>query len=147
MRIIGAHVMQRLILIALALFLITTTIASSKPARRPFEPEPPRPERNLEGTYGCSYEGSPPGSGVVRLKIWNQRGNSFLVGIAEPTGNPTIDWEGRGVLDGERGHYDWTFPDGKQGRTTFTIDKDGHLHGSVRGGGIDWDYVGRRVEK
>src|SRR5262245_20527434 len=82
----------------------------------------------------------------VGMKIWNQRGNTFQVGMANPTGLPAVDWEGRGVIEGDRGHYDWIFGDGKVGRTTFTVDKNGHIHGQVRGSGIDWDYFGRRAD-
>src|SRR5688572_16686911 len=117
--------MRRFILVSLAISLITVTATSSKPARRPLDPQPPRPVRNLEGIYAISHEGNPTGVGFAKMKIWNQRGNTFLIGIAEPTGNGGVDWQGRGVIDGERGHYDWAFPDGKHGRTTFTFDKDG----------------------
>jgi len=139
--------MLRFISRVFAVSLLAFSIADAKPARRFFEPEQPRETRNLTGTYALSHKGDTGAVGIARMKIWNQQGDSFLVGIAELANHPAVDWEGRGVFDGERGHYDWVFPDGKKGRTTFTVDKDGHIHGQVRGGGIDWNYVGRRMEK
>jgi hypothetical protein len=78
------------------------------------------------------------------MRISKQSGNQFLIGIAYPIGDPAIDWKGSGVVDGNDGYYDWVFPDGKKGRTTFRIDKFGNLHGMVRGSGIDWDYEAQR---
>jgi uncharacterized caspase-like protein len=53
-------------------------------------------------------------------------------------------WSGQGAFNGRKGFYDWRFTDGKTGRTTIWIDDAEQLHGRVRGGGIDWDYVGSR---
>lgn len=140
--------MHRLIYSMLAMSLVAFSVADAKPDRRALTPEKPpvQPVRNLTGIYACSYKGADPNS-YVRMKIWNHVGNKFQVGIADPSGHASIDWEGHGVFDGDRGYYDWIFPDGKSGRTTFTVDKDGALHAQVRGGGIDWDYVGRPWEK
>jgi hypothetical protein len=136
--------MLRRICLACTLAAIALTLADAKPARKPLEPEPPPKPRQLEGTYRLSHKNDAARIGLVALKIWGQQGNTFQVGIDAPTGNPGIDWEGRGVINGDQGYYDWVFPDGKRGRTTFTVDKDGVVHGQVRGGGIDWDYVGIR---
>jgi hypothetical protein len=54
-------------------------------------------------------------------------------------------WTGQGRFDGCRGYYDWEFADGKRGRTTIALDSAGALLGSVRGSGLDWDYIGTRV--
>jgi hypothetical protein len=83
------------------------------------------------------------GKVVGYMKISAQRGSKFSIGIASPTGNPTQDWKGDGVVKGDEGYYDWVFTDGKKGRTTFNIDEAGNLHGKVRGSGINWDYVAR----
>jgi hypothetical protein len=111
----------------------------AKPDHRRLEP------RNLTGTYSLHYiQGS---ASVATMKIWGQVGSTFLVGAAKPTGRPELDWDGRGFIDGDRGYYDWTFRDGKKGRTTFFIDREGNLHGQVRGAGLDWNYIGRRVRE
>jgi hypothetical protein len=133
--------MRRVLCIVATVAIVVGSMAYAKPERRPAEPEQPKNVRDLTGLYSLAYKGS-DGSGVVQMKIWNQTGDTFRVGIAVMTGNPSVDWEGRGVIDGDRGHYNWTFPDGKSGTTTFTLDKDGRIHDQVRGGGIDWDYVG-----
>jgi len=138
--------MQRLLYIAFAVPLLALGIAEAKPARRPLDPEPVREARRLDGVYGLSVKGA-ASSDFIRMKIWNQLGNTFMVGIADPSGHPRNDWEGRGVIEGDRGYYDWVFGDGKTGRTTFTVDKEGYIHGQVRGGGLNWDYVGRKLEK
>lgn len=62
-----------------------------------------------------------------------------------PTGNPAYDWTGRGKVTGNSGSYTWRFEDGKTGQTTFRVDKAGNLHGQVRGSGINWDYIGRKI--
>jgi hypothetical protein len=71
------------------------------------------------------------------LRVVEQRGDRFRIGIGETTGDPAVDWYGHGALDGWSGRHDWVFGDGKSGRTTFTIDDYGNLHGKVRGSGID----------
>jgi hypothetical protein len=55
-----------------------------------------------------------------------------------------MDWQGNGEITGYSGFYFWRFDDGKQGQTTFTIDKEGNLHGHVQGSGINWKYVAHR---
>jgi hypothetical protein len=107
----------------------------------PALPGPKSPD--LTGIYTLH---NAAGQALALMRISNVRGSEFAVGIAEPTGNPGIDWKGHGTIHGKDGHYDWTFPDGKQGRTTIRIDADGNLVGQVRGAGIDWDYVGKRRE-
>jgi hypothetical protein len=98
----------------------------------------------LVGTYNLSPKGF---KGVVaRMTISAQHGSQFLIGIDTPIGVAGVDWEGRGVITGKDGHYDWVFPDGKTGTTTITIDENGNLVGQVRGAGIDWDYVAQRVQ-
>jgi len=107
---------------------------------------PPREHLDLVGTYAIYPKGEVTPGPFAMLNISAQRGGQFLVGIALPTGNPSVDWEGHGAIEGEKGYYDWTFPDGKKGRTTITVTADGNLLGEVRGAGIDWDYVGKRLE-
>lgn len=54
------------------------------------------------------------------------------------------DWRGTGKLNGTRGYYDWSFDDGKTGRTTFTYDPEFDLlEGSVRGD-LSWDFKATR---
>ncbi len=99
---------------------------------------------NITGNYVLYREGDLLGKVVGYMRISAQRGSQFSIGIASPTGNPTQDWQGKGVVEGAGGYYDWVFTDGKKGRTTFRIDKSGNIHGMVRGSGINWDYVARR---
>ena len=142
--------MKRVVCFVAITSFLALGIASAKPVRpslEPVPPPPPRPVRDLVGTYMVAYSTDVKFGNVVHLKIWNQRGNTFNIGIAERTGSRSMDWEGQGIIDGDRGHYDWVFRDGKAGRTTFTIDKNGIFHGQVRGGGIDWDYIARRADK
>lgn len=99
--------------------------------------------RNITGNYALYQKGN-TGKVVGHMRISGQSGNKFSIGIASPTGNPANDWEGEGVIEGSGGYYSWRFKDGKTGRTTFSIDQAGNLHGQVRGSGINWDYVARR---
>ena len=78
------------------------------------------------------------------MRIGPLKNGHFVIGNANPSRNPAMDWRGSGILQGNRGHYDWEFRDGKMGRMTFMIDKSGNIHGRVRGSGIDWDYVARK---
>lgn len=79
------------------------------------------------------------------MRISGQQGNTFSVGIASPTGNPSVDWDGEGSIQGNTGSYSWRFKDGKTGRTTFKMDNAGNLHGQVRGAGVSWDYMARKL--
>ena len=97
----------------------------------------------LVGTYELSLSADATRAALARMTISAQHGDRFTIGIAEPTGNAAVDWQGQGVIKGNTGHYDWVFPDGKTGRTTITIDDDGVIHGQVRGSGLYWDYVAR----
>jgi len=99
---------------------------------------------DIIGRYALYREGDLLGKVVGHMEISAQKGRQFSIGIASPTGNPALDWQGNGVLRGAGGYYDWVFKDGKRGRTTFTIDRSGNIHGKVRGSGINWDYVARR---
>ena len=103
----------------------------------------PRPV-DITGNYILYREGEMFGKVVGYMNISSQRGGQFSIGITVPTGNPAMDWQGSGEIMGNRGFYSWKFDDGKQGRTTFTIDKAGNLHGHVQGSGINWKYVARR---
>lgn len=80
------------------------------------------------------------------MSIVAQQGRQFLVGSALPTSNPALDWEGRGTIEGNKGHYDWVFQNGARGRTTLTVEANGHLLGQVRGAGMDWDFIGKRLD-
>lgn len=99
---------------------------------------------NLVGNYTLYREGDLGGKVVGYMRISSQHGNQFSIGTSVPTGNPALDWQGNGELIGNRGSYFWKFQDGKQGRTTFTINKAGNLHGHVQGSGLNWQYVARR---
>ena len=99
---------------------------------------------DISGNYVLYREGDLLGKVAGYMRISEQHGNQFLIGIVHPTGDPVMDWKGSGVLNGNKGYYDWAFKDGKKGRTTFRIDKSGNLHGMVRGSGINWDYVAQR---
>ena len=99
---------------------------------------------SIAGTYALYREGDMSGKVVGCMVISQQSGDRFVVGICNRTGNPAMDWQGNGEITGNRGFYVWRFEDGKQGRTDFTIDNAGNLHGHVQGPGIDWKYVARR---
>jgi hypothetical protein len=139
--------MKRLFSCTFVLSLVAFASVDAKPARPLYEPEEWREHLDLAGTYDLYRNANQTGPSGARMKIWAQQGNQFSIGIAEPTRSGAVDWEGHGTINGNQGHYDWVFPDGKRGRTTFIIDVDGNLHGQVRGSGIDWDYVARRIGK
>jgi len=101
---------------------------------------------DMTGNYVLYRAGNMYGTVVGYMRITEQRGNQFSVGIAVPSGNPSQDWKGNGVINGLEGYYDWVFGDGKRGRTTFRIDQAGNLHGVVRGSGVNWDYEALRAE-
>lgn len=101
---------------------------------------------DITGAYALYREGDMNGRVLAKMRIANQRGNAFQVGNTRSTGNPARDWQGRGFINGAEGYYDWEFKDGKRGRTIFTFDADGNLHGQVRGTRINWDYVAQRKE-
>jgi len=98
---------------------------------------------NIAGKYTLYREGDIFGKVESHMRII-QNGNTFSIGIASRTGNPAMDWQGNGEITGYSGFYFWRFDDGKQGQTTFTIDKEGNLHGHVQGSGINWKYVAHR---
>jgi hypothetical protein len=57
------------------------------------------------------------------------------------------NWVGIGILNDNKGYYDWRFDDGKTGQTTFTLNSDGSFIGKVVGysndpasQGLDWTY-------
>lgn len=106
---------------------------------------PAAAESDVTGVYDLRSEGFTDGPVVARMSVTHQKGTEFRIGVADPTGSAATDWSGFGVLEGKGGYYDWTFPDGKKGRTTFTRDTDGTWHGAVRGAGIDWDYMATRI--
>ncbi len=101
---------------------------------------------DITGSYVLYREGDMNGRALAKMRIANQRGNHFQVGSSRRTGDPARDWQGRGVINGAEGYYDWEFEDGKKGRTLFIFDKSGYLHGHVRGSGINWKYVAQRKE-
>jgi HEAT repeat protein len=96
-------------------------------------PTPPRP---VAGTYAIADEGDPAKPrGEITIGAVGDGGRFEIEGK---------DWKGRGVVTGDRGYYDWKFLDGSTGRTTFTVDAEGRLHGRVVGGGVDWKYLGTK---
>ena len=123
-----------------------------KPEKRK-QPEKQRPVPvmkpkavDITGLYVLYREGDLNGKVLAKMRITNQRANSFQVGNTRRTGNPARDWQGRGFINGAEGYYDWEFKDGKRGRTIFVFDRNGNLHGQVRGTRINWDYVAQRKE-
>ena len=132
-------------LLAWVLILVLVGVGSTKPLPRR-NPDPPPEYPKLIGIYDLRHRIEDATANCPQMRISWQDGRHFEVAIGAATGNPAIDWQGRGVINGASGYYDWVFPDGKRGRTTFTIDADGNLLGQVRGAGIDWDYVGKRKE-
>ncbi len=67
------------------------------------------------------------------MYIRQQIGNNSSIGISARTDDPAMDWQGKGEIAVYSGFYTWRFDDGKQGKTTFTIDKKGNLHGHIQG--------------
>jgi hypothetical protein len=62
------------------------------------------------------------------------------------------DWVGMGVLNENKGYYDWRFDDGKTGQTTFVLNADGSISGRVLGyndnpsqNGLDWRYRAKKI--
>ncbi len=53
-------------------------------------------------------------------------------------------WTGEGEFDGESGYYNWSFADGRTGRTTIRLGENGILYGEVRGSGLDWNFEATR---
>jgi len=101
--------------------------------------------QNISGTYALYQKGNEAKGIVGYMRISQQTGNNFSIGIASQTGSPAVDWSGQGSVQGNSGYYSWRFQDGKTGQTTFTIDNSGNLHGQVRGSGISWDYIAKRI--
>ncbi len=120
--------------IHLSVLMILTGCAAS-----PVAPAPEHRPPHILGTYTLYRVDNAKGRPVGQMTVRSQDGNRFVVGNAE--GPDRLHWEGRGELDGDKGHYDWTFKDGRTGRTDIEIDGDGRWRGQVRGAGIDWDYV------
>ena len=104
----------------------------------------PSVQANIAGNYALFKEGDLNGKCVGHMNIGHLQNGQFVIGIAAPSGNPATDWQGKGILQGNSGYYTWVFKNGKKGRTTFSIDKSGNIHGKVRGSGVNWDYVARR---
>lgn len=100
--------------------------------------------QNLTGTYALYQKGKESKGVVGYMRITRQQGNSFSIGNASPTGNPAYDWTGQGSINGNSGYYTWRFEDGKTGKTTFTVDNAGNLHGQVWGSGVNWGYIARK---
>lgn len=99
---------------------------------------------DITGNYVLYKEGDLLGKVAGYMKIISQHGNQFSIGISNPTGNPILDWQGKGIVESTGGYYDWFFNDNKWGRTTFSIDKSGNIHGKVRGSNLNWNYVARK---
>lgn len=96
---------------------------------------------NVEGDYEI-YREDNPGKGVVaKMNFFNQKGSDFLVAGS--------GWGGTGRLDGAGGYYEWSFTDGRKGRTGFTIRNDGSLRGHVVGANnnINWIFIAKRVSQ
>lgn len=105
----------------------------------------PKPVPDLVGIYEMTNKATGKSGGYFSISA--QRGRFFLVGHAFAKRKPELDWDAHGRIEGDGGWYDWAFPDGKAGRTTFTIAADGSLDGHVKGGGLDWKYSAKRVSR
>jgi hypothetical protein len=91
---------------------------------------------DLSGTYELRKLNEPNGEVITIMRITFWENDNFLI--------RGQGWVGTGKLKGKEGYYDWKFDDGKSGRTTFKLNNDGSLNGSVKGSGIDWDYIAKR---
>jgi len=101
--------------------------------------------KDISGTYSLYREDNPEKTvGSMLISMDDKENNKFSVTNTPLTGDAAIDWQGLGYLEGDKGYYSWEFKDGKFGTTTFTIDKDGTLHGHVSGSGIDWKYIAHK---
>lgn len=96
----------------------------------------PAPPRNVAGTYVIRI-------GNAEGRIWGE----MTIGVLNAEGRFDVEgkeWKGRGVMDGDRGYYDWRWLDGTAGRTTFTVEKDGRLQGRTAGSGNEFNIVGMK---
>lgn len=91
---------------------------------------------DIAGTYRLAREETPD----------VDEGEMLIRGSAAGFVASGADWRGPGRLEGANGRYDWTFDDGRSGRTSIRIGADGRLHGHVLGSGVDWRYIARRAE-
>jgi hypothetical protein len=86
---------------------------------------------------------------VTTMHVTPVQGNNFQI-----SGE---GWYGEGELIGNSGYYDWTFSDGRKGRTNFIVNSKGEIIGHVLGAmpnprdfGLNWSYValpGKSKEK
>jgi hypothetical protein len=101
-------------------------------------PDTPQDDpHRISGSWVVRREGQPfsnPDSTMI-IDVWGQK---IVVRGA--------GWSGRGSFDGVSGRYDWSFPDGRTGVTTFTINyRDSTLHLHARGSdGRAWDWMASR---
>ena len=98
----------------------------------------------FSGTYALYQKGNESSGPVAYMRISNHHGNSFTVEGTNANGQSTNQWRGQGTLQGMSGYYTWRFNDGRSGRTNFTIDSAGNLHGRVQGSGVSWSYFGQK---
>jgi hypothetical protein len=87
------------------------------------------------GAYDVFPMGS-TGSPTTRFLIRPSNPGFFISGMGQP-------WTGQGQFNGRSGFYDWKFPDGRAGRTDFTVYPDGSLQGHLVGAGIDSQFIAR----
>ncbi len=89
-------------------------------------------DASLSGTYTLYQLDNPGGAARGEIKIM-QDGQMILI-----TGD---GWRADGKFNGNEGYYNWTFTDGRIGRTELKRNDDGTLNGLVHGSGLNWTYL------
>ena len=91
---------------------------------------------NLSGNWELRRI-SPAPDGVVNMSMTQQGNTIFASGDG---------WRGEGKITGTKGYYNWTFNDGRTGKTSFTYNAEFDIlvSGKVYGSGIDWAFTGNR---
>jgi hypothetical protein len=87
---------------------------------------------SLSGTYTLYDLDDPTGAPKGEIKI-AQDGDTLLI-----TGD---GWRAAGKIHDGTGYYDWTFTDGRIGRTEIKRNDDGTINGLVHGSGLNWTYL------
>jgi hypothetical protein len=84
-----------------------------------------------------------------RLTIRLMDGNGMvvtgtsIVRSGEAVGLREAEWVAEGTLSGSDGAFDWSYPkDGRSGKGTFSVGRDGSLQGVLNGSGIDLHFRG-----
>ncbi len=100
---------------------------------------------SISGHWDLRRAGQPNSQPVAGMELED----SSLGLTARGTG-----WSGRGGFDGKSGYYDWRFSNGTSGRTTFTLEGQNTLNGTVQTNGgaghgdpkYNWNFTAARYQ-